>query len=347
MVAARKSSAVGSVKTLKVQGARAPKRKNSSTVTRSSPTPSRSSAARTSAHEKPMPPQAAPPSPSSTAPPSASPKADAAPSALRRIDPTLVGRSQWANRMQDDAQTREFRELKASIQSAGGNVQPIKVRPVNPSLRDEGAVEFEIVFGHRRHQACLELGVPVNAIVVALDDVQLFSEMDRENRAHQPLSPFEQGLMFKLALEGRLFSSARRLAQDLGIDVSLVSKSIAIASLPAEVRSAFASPKDIQYRWARPLKNACTSAPEHTIETAKRLKDQNSSASISPGRIFKLLVHEAGLQVEPGTLEVRGKRAHASFKIDRRGRLAIWFDRRLSDALVKQLHSSLQKLLSE
>lgn len=273
------------------------------------------------------------------------------PSALRRIDARLIGHSRWANRIDEDADTPEFRELKASIQRAGGNVQPIKVRPIPPSVpasavAAQGAMQFEIVFGHRRHRACLELGVPVNAIVASMDDLQLFAEMDRENRAHRALSPFEQGQMFKRALDAGLFASVRRLAQELTIDVSLVSKAIGIASLPEPVHQAFSSPNDIQYRWARPLKAACAAALQRTIDSAMRLKAQNSAASVSPSRIFQMLVSEAGVRGED-TQEVCGKQAHAAFKIDRRGRLAIWFDRRLSEALVMRLRTSLEKLLNE
>src|SRR5665647_938227 len=81
-------------------------------------------------------------------------------SPTRRIDPSLIVRSKWANRLEQSFSDSEFVSLKAEIESAGGNVQPIKVRP----LAGEGG-KFEIVFGHRRHQACLELGIPVLAMV--------------------------------------------------------------------------------------------------------------------------------------------------------------------------------------
>ena len=271
-------------------------------------------------------------------------------STLRRIDAKVICHSRWANRIAEAPGSREFQELKESIERAGGNVQPIKVRLLQVSAEGtrRATNQFEIVFGHRRHRACLELGIPVNAIVAAMNDEQLFAEMDRENRAHRALSPFEQGLMFKHALDEGLFSSVRRLAQELAIDVSMVSKSIGIANLPTAVHQAFASPNDIQYRWARPLKTACTIAPQRTMDTADRLKTQNSAATVTPARIFKLLVGEPSIQVGDGaSMQVCGKRARASFKVDRRGRLAIWFDRRLSDGLVKKLQVSLEKLLSE
>jgi ParB family chromosome partitioning protein len=49
---------------------------------------------------------------------------------LRKIDPSMIRPSKWANRHEASFLTAEFQELKAEIAAAGGNVQPIKVRPV-------------------------------------------------------------------------------------------------------------------------------------------------------------------------------------------------------------------------
>ena len=51
-------------------------------------------------------------------------------SPLRKLDPSTVKASKWANRHEASFLTAEFQELKAEIAAAGGNVQPIKVRPV-------------------------------------------------------------------------------------------------------------------------------------------------------------------------------------------------------------------------
>ena len=82
--------------------------------------------------------------------------------------------------------------LKSEMESAGGNVQAIKVRPI-PGTEPQ---EYEIVFGHRRHRACLDLGLEVLATIESIDDKELFKEMDRENRQRADLRPYEQGLMY-------------------------------------------------------------------------------------------------------------------------------------------------------
>ena len=186
---------------------------------------------------------------------------------VRKLDPKLVVPSKWANRHESSFDSAEFAELKAEIESARGNVQPIRVRP---SLSESS--EFEIVYGHRRHQACLQLGLPVSALVELVDDKSLFAAMDRENRSRADLSPFEQGDMYRRALDEGLFPSLRQLSSELGVDLGNASKAIAIARLPREVLAAFESPTQIQYRWGQELIAALQKDPEGVVERAKSIR---------------------------------------------------------------------------
>lgn len=185
----------------------------------------------------------------------------------RQLDPHKVRPSHWANRHKAAFTSAAFETLKLDIQAAGGNVQPIRVRPVAGSTD-----EFEIVFGHRRHRACLELGIPVTAVIHDIDDFGLFAAMDRENRERQDLSPFEQGEMYRRALDEGLFGSLRQMASALGVDAGNVSKAMAIARLPREVIDAFENPLLIQFRWGQQLHQAVQKDPEGVITRAKAIR---------------------------------------------------------------------------
>lgn len=168
------------------------------------------------------------------------------------LDPTRIRPSRFANRHELSFAGVEFQRLKEEIASAGRNVQPIKVRRV----AERKGADFEIVFGHRRHRACLELGLRVAAVVEDLSDQELFAEMDRENRQREDLSAWEQGVMYKRALDEKLFPSVRKLAEQLGVSHGAVAMAVQLASLPVEIVQAFASPLEIQFRWATPLTQA-------------------------------------------------------------------------------------------
>ena len=211
-------------------------------------------------------------------------------SPLRKLDPSIIKPSKWANRHEASFLTAEFQELKAEIAAAGGNVQPVKVRPVpvlNGSTPPTEAA-YELIFGHRRHRACLELGIPVLAAVEDASDVSLFEQMERENRGRKNLSAWEQGTMYRKALDDGLYNSLRRLAESLGVDVSLVSKSVSLARLPETVVAAFQSPLDIQFRWAAPLAEAMQKDPDGTLERARTLA--SARGDLSAAGVFSKVI---------------------------------------------------------
>lgn len=209
---------------------------------------------------------------------------------LRKLDPSTIRQSKWANRHEASFLTAEFHDLKAEIAAAGGNVQPIKVRSVpvlNGSTPPNGPT-FELIYGHRRHRACAQLEIPVLAVVEEASDVSLFEQMERENRGRKNLSAWEQGMMYRRALDDGLYSSLRRLAEGLGVDVSLVSKSVSLARLPEAVVAAFQSPLDIQFRWAAPLTEAMQKDPDGTISRAREIAETRGEQS--PPAILSRLI---------------------------------------------------------
>ena len=209
---------------------------------------------------------------------------------VRAIAPALIVQSQWANRHRDAFETPDFADLKREIQEAGGNVQPIKIRPLNGSTTSPPSdAQYEIVFGHRRHRACLELDIPVNALIEPIDDQTLFEQMERENRGRKNLSAWEQGCMYQTALDKGLYPSQRKLSESIGVDISLISKSIALAKLPKTVVDAFSSPLDIQYRFAQPLRDALQRDHASVIACAQQIGSPASDRRLTAGEVFARL----------------------------------------------------------
>jgi ParB family chromosome partitioning protein len=204
------------------------------------------------------------------------------------LEPGSITPSRWSNRHEASFAGKAYEELRAEIKDAGGNVQPIMVRPVVPT--QEGGAKYEVVFGHRRHRACLELGLPVQAVVKEVDDRALFGFMERENRSRQNLSAWEQGVMYRRALDEGLFPSLRQLAAHIGRDHSDISKAMRIAALPQEVVAAFPSPNDIQFRWAALL----TEALDRDRDAVLRIAADPLLKELPARRIFEALVGKGG-----------------------------------------------------
>jgi len=230
----------------------------------------------------------------------------------RKIDPNLIVASVWANRSEQSFLSKDFSELKKDIESQGGNVQAIKVRP-----HKDTAGRFEIVFGHRRHRACLELGIKVLAVVEDLSETELFCQMDRENRARKDLSPIEQGRMYAQALDNGLFPSARKLSEFIGADLSNMGKALTLARLPAPVLDAFPSVFDLQYRWGKVLDEILKKEPELLLSRANDAKTVLQNATSK--EVFQYLTEGGGTVPPPTPLPktLRGKGGQTgTFAID-------------------------------
>ncbi|MDQ2734617.1 MAG: ParB/RepB/Spo0J family partition protein [Pseudomonadota bacterium] len=237
----------------------------------------------------------------------------------KKLDPQSVVPSRWANRHPDSFQTAEFARLKHDIELAGGNVQSISVRV----LADQPG-RYEILFGHRRHRACSELGLPVLATIesAAVSDLDLFSVMDRENRERADLSPYEQGMMYRRALDEKLYPSNRRLAEALGVSHTWVANVLQVADLPAPVIECFRSPLEVQHRHAKAISAAFEKDRKVLLRRAEKLRLH--VRNLVPAAVVAALVglSDADDARRPSPLEVGGKHVGAWFK-DGAGRLTI------------------------
>lgn len=259
------------------------------------------------------------------------------------LDPKSILRSKWANRHELSFADQEFVDLKADIKVKGGNVQPIKVRP----MKGRSGL-YELVFGHRRHQACLELEIDVLAMVEDLDEKTLFIEMDHENRQRKDLRPYEQGVMYARALDDGLFPSMRKLAEEVGVEPGTASKAIALARLPIDVIAAFVSPMDLQFRWASDLTQALQRNPEFVLTRARVFPRE--TPRLPSSQVFKILT---GQGVSPGNTSttarqvVNGKTLLATITEGKKGATTIDIPLVLSADDKKQLEIVLSEFLGK
>ena len=244
--------------------------------------------------------------------------------ATRLLDPTTIKPTRWVNRHEASFTTPAFASLKASIELAGGNTQPILVR--------EGqAGQYEIVFGHRRHRACIELGLPVLAVLWdrPMADADLFLSMDRENRERADLSPFEQGASYSVAINSGLFPSMRRLAEALGVSHTWVRKAMMVAQLPSVVVDAFSSPIEIQPKHAEQIMAAMEVNREAVLTRAEQLRMSASRAS--PSQVVDHLILREPRKGTKNAIRVGGM-AIGTCALDSRGRALIVIDSPSADS---------------
>lgn len=107
--------------------------------------------------------------------------------AIRDLDPSLVDPSPYPDRLPDDDAT-SFEAFKRSIETEGQKV-PVQVRkhPSSPG-------RYQIVYGHRRWLAAMQLDRPVRALEVEISDLDLVLAQGIENAGRQDLTWIERAL---------------------------------------------------------------------------------------------------------------------------------------------------------
>lgn len=208
------------------------------------------------------------------------------------LDPKGVHPPMVSSRHESAFCGSDFAELKNSIRAEGRNVQPILVR------RKSGYETYEVIFGERRLRACLESGINVRAIIdESADDMRAFFQTVRENQGRRDLCAYELGQQVLVGINRHYFDSQEDASRKLGRHKSVVSRAVAIASLPAEVVSAYRTPSQIQYAHVEPLAAALKKA--HEVVIAEALKIRASETTLGGAEVFQRLINAATGTVAP------------------------------------------------
>lgn len=217
---------------------------------------------------------------------------------VRQLDPHLVRRSAFANRHPDEFATEDYREFSADVKAAGGNSIPGKVRRLHGA--EEG--RYELIFGHRRHQACMDAGVPFLAEICEADDRTLYEEMTRENLFRKDPTPWDWGQHYAAGLAS-IYTSQEELCRANRKSKAHVSTALQLATLPREVVDAFPSPTTLQLAWGPALADAVRADRDGVLRRAADLKGAGKGAA----EVFRTLVGVREKRSKRMELKVHGR----------------------------------------
>ena len=176
----------------------------------------------------------------------------------------------------------------------------------------------------------------------AVSDHELFSAMDRENRERADLSPYEQGTMYRRALDEKLYPSNRRLAEALGVSHTWVANVLLVADLPAPVVECFRSPLEIQHRHAKSIASALETDRKSVLRRAEKLRAQERPKAATAVVSALLGVSSDGAEPKKQPLEIDGK-LMGQWSKDGAGRFTVQIDA----AYVKEnLHLAVLKAIA-
>lgn len=154
---------------------------------------------------------------------------------------TPVGRMLELEKIEPDpsqprASMGDLSELVASIEDKGV-LEPILVRP-NPDVGQSGRALFRIISGERRYQAAVEAGlVQVPVIEMEVGEQEALEIALVENLQRKDLTPFEEGEGYRKLAEMHGYTHDE-IASAVGKSRTVVTESLGLLSMPAEVRNA-------------------------------------------------------------------------------------------------------------
>lgn len=185
------------------------------------------------------------------------------------LDPASIDPSPFPDRLPDDSET-DFETLKKLIAEEGQKV-PIQVRQ-HPTASDR----YQVVYGHRRWRAAMDLGIKVKATVVTLSDSELVVAQGIENAARQDLSWIERAFFaFRMDQAG---IRARDIRAALSIDdPELARFRVVCRALPVDVVEAIGrAPKVGRPRWV-----ALAAAVEEDARGLDRIRNTLAADKVS------------------------------------------------------------------
>ncbi|WP_427913911.1 ParB/RepB/Spo0J family partition protein [Ramlibacter sp. MMS24-I3-19] len=193
------------------------------------------------------------------------------------LDPSTIYEGSGPNRDESAFVSEQFEQLALSILAMGGNTTAIEVRPVTTAdeLPAGGPYQYVLISGARRLRACrqhqLQVYATVNDKLTPLEESlrRLAENFNRESPCAIELGWQVQFIRTQYP-EAKLSDAA--IGRMIGVDKSIVSKALTLASLPRKVIDCFESVDQLRYADAKPLADAFTAAPEEVLAAAVQIR---------------------------------------------------------------------------
>jgi len=161
--------------------------------------------------------------------------------APQKLSPHQVRRGPMANRLPDFFSGNEFLDLKRRIQESGGNNQPAMVVDTG-DVSETGDHIYEIIYGHCRHEACLQLSnevingqqknYPFLAQIMHKDTPMTVRAAltHSENAGRTATTGWENAKWYAQLIQTKIYSTCRALAYSIGENENAVNRYVRIVA---------------------------------------------------------------------------------------------------------------------
>lgn len=266
---------------------------------------------------------------------------------LMYVDPKECEPWRYANRHED-----EMGDLNELIESLKANKQ-LQPALITPHTNPRPNMRYEIIFGRRRHAACLALGIPFLVILKEFTNVQeAIASQDAENKMRNDVSAYSNAVLYKRLLEDAVFLSEKELAAKLRLSTSSLNDLMAFNKIPASILTSIPEVHRLSVSFALKLCSLASRSQAHYDQLLK-LAPYIGVTITSPVKLEKQL--EANLS-KVGPKKVFSKEQFVAangqklfiLKQDQRGSPCIVLNRELSHSIdLRDLCDLIQTFLEE
>lgn len=245
------------------------------------------------------------------------------------LDPKECEPWEYANR--SDSEMGNIEELVKSIKE-NSQLQPALVR-THPNPHD--GVKYQIIFGRRRHAACLILDSPF--LVIKKDHLTLQEAIgcqDAENKFRKDVSNYSNAMLYKKLLENKAFKTEKELAEKLRMSPSTLNELMTYTRLPDEIVQQVHDIHQLPAYMATKIVRMLAENKNH-LEQLTKIASEIGKSINTPAKLEMALVpkHEIRTYVSHRTTIMQDEKGKPlfSFKIDHKGVPSITFQKHLLD----------------
>jgi ParB family chromosome partitioning protein len=195
------------------------------------------------------------------------------------LDPNECEPWIYANR--HSSEMGDIDELINSIQN-NKQLQPGLVR-LHP--KPHNGFKYEIIFGRRRHEACLRLGIKFYAIrKLNLDLHEAILSQDAENKFRKDVSNYSNAFLYKRLLDDKVFKNEKELALKLRIPSSSFNDLMSYTKIPEDIAINISNIHSLSINMALKI-NYLISADIRNADILRSLATKIGSSITSPAKL--------------------------------------------------------------
>lgn len=247
------------------------------------------------------------------------------------VDPKECESWEYANR--SDSEMGDIDELVKSIRE-NSQLQPALIRS-HPHPHD--GVKYQIIFGRRRHAACLILNTPL--LVIKKDSLSLQEAIvcqDAENKFRKDVSNYSNAILYKKLLEHKAFKTEKELAAKLRIAPSSLNELMTYTKLPEEVVERIYNIHQLPVYMATKI-SRLLAENNHLLDELIRISPEIGKSITTPAKLEMALLsekkHLADVSHRTKPIHDRNGKKIFTFKIDHKSVPSIVFQKNLLDQI--------------